>query len=432
MGNNEYAHRIFTQKSEADKALNTLKGILSGIVIDDVVNESEINNLKDWVSQHSLLIQRNQFKEFMSAINGYLQNEIPKSEFIQDLIYLCQAYESDNYYYNGITSDLQILNGLCQGILADNNVNDEEISGLNNWLTAHKHLNGLWPYDELNTIVENILADGIITLDDTELLHAFISQFAANEKPNSIDEILGDILSIYAVNPKVEISGKSFCFTGILQSYKRSEAVKYVEQFGGTSTSNPSANTNYLVVGDIGNVSWAYTAYGRKIELAMKLRKSGHRIQIIRESDFKRAVERAEDKMSFDEACKSVLDKNSLSDAPKNFFAGKEIYLQSSIKSNCPAITTILGDLGAYCASLKFTDVDILVFTHGTLVEGMNQKYPAELVELVTWYNSPGKPPLILSIESTLGYFEDRVANSNNDKLKDLISALKKQMQLLA
>jgi hypothetical protein len=36
MGNNEYTHRIFTQKSEADKALNTLKGILAGIVIDDV------------------------------------------------------------------------------------------------------------------------------------------------------------------------------------------------------------------------------------------------------------------------------------------------------------------------------------------------------------------------------------------------------------
>lgn len=40
--------------------------------------------------------------------------------------------------------------------------------------------------------------------------------------------------------------------------------------------------------------------------------------------------------------------------------------------------------------------------------------------------------PLILSLESTLGYFEVRVANSNNDILKDLISALKKQIQLLS
>jgi hypothetical protein len=75
--------------------------------------------------------------------------------------------------------------------------------------------------------------------------------------------------------------------------------------------------------------------------------------------------------------------------------------------------------------------VRILVFTHGTLVDGMNQNYPNDLVELITWYNSPGKPPLILSLESTLGYFEDRVANSNNDKLKDLISSLKTQIQLL-
>lgn len=431
MGNNEYAHRIFTQKSEADKALNTLKGILAGIVIDDVVNESEINSLKEWVSQHNLLIQRNQFKEFMSAINGYLQSEIPKSEFIQDLIYLCQAYESDNYYYNGITSDIQILNGLCQGILADNRINDEEIEGLNQWIDKHKHLDGLWPYDELTAIVEGVLADGEISSNDRELLHAFLLQFGSHGQSNTFAEKLDDTNSIYSVNPKVEIQGKSFSFTGILESFSRTKAVETVEKFGGNSTANPGQKTNYLVVGEIGNLSWAYTAYGRKIEIAIKLRKAGHRIQIIRESDFKKAVERAENKLFFDKACELTLNRDHLSDAPVNFFAGKEIYFQPSIKVNCPSATVIMGDLGAYSASIDFTDANIIVLNKATIEASSNQKYADEITELVSWYNSPGKPPIILSLESMIQYFQKRVINSNNLKLKQLIKDLNTEISLL-
>lgn len=431
MGNNEYAHRIFTQKSEADKALNTLKGILAGIVIDDVVNESEINSLKEWVSQHNLLIQRNQFKEFMSAINGYLQNEIPKSEFIQDLIYLCQAYESDNYYYNGITSDIQILNGLCQGILADNRINDEEIEGLNQWINKHKHLDGLWPYDELTAIVEGVLADGEISSNDRELLHAFLLQFGSNGQSQSLNENLDDSISIYSANPKIEIQGKSFSFTGILESFSRSQAVETVEKFGGNSTPNPGQKTNYLVVGGSGNLSWAYTAYGRKIEIAIKLRKAGQRIQIVRESDFKKAVERAENKLFFDEVCKLTLQRDHLLDAAVNFFAGKEIYFQPSIKVNCPSATIIMGDLGAYSASINFTDANIIVLTNATIEASANQKYADEITELVSWYNSPGKPPIILSLESMIPYFKKRIINSSNLKLKKHIEDLSTEISAL-
>lgn len=44
-------------------------------------------------------------------------------------------------------------------------------------------------------------------------------------------------------------SGKTFLFTGSLQRYKRSQAEKLVEQYGGTILGSVSKNLNYLVVG---------------------------------------------------------------------------------------------------------------------------------------------------------------------------------------
>jgi len=57
--------QIITSKSQADKAINSLKGILLGINLDKTVNKDEIDELKLWAQKHKELINRNPFKEFM-------------------------------------------------------------------------------------------------------------------------------------------------------------------------------------------------------------------------------------------------------------------------------------------------------------------------------------------------------------------------------
>src|SRR5690606_12488240 len=98
---------IYTSKSRADKAISSLKGLLLGINLDGDVNETEIEELKLWSNDHKELINRNPFKEFMDLIESTLSNKIPSKEAIEDLYWLCQKYENDNYYYNTVTSDLQ-------------------------------------------------------------------------------------------------------------------------------------------------------------------------------------------------------------------------------------------------------------------------------------------------------------------------------------
>lgn len=63
----------------------------------------------------------------MNIIEQTISNKIPPKETIEDLYWLCQKYENDNYYYNAVTTDLQTLQGLCHGILSDGTINEKEI-----------------------------------------------------------------------------------------------------------------------------------------------------------------------------------------------------------------------------------------------------------------------------------------------------------------
>jgi hypothetical protein len=90
-----YKMNLITAKSKADKAINSLKGILQGINIDEKITEQEISELKKWAIQHNELIERNPFNEFMSIIKNSTADNIPNSEAIEDLYWLCQKYEGE-------------------------------------------------------------------------------------------------------------------------------------------------------------------------------------------------------------------------------------------------------------------------------------------------------------------------------------------------
>ena len=146
---NEETLKVYTAKSQADKAINSLKGILLGVNLDGEVHPKEVNELQKWAIAHNDLISRNPFNEFMTVIEETVNNRLPAKETIEDLFWLCQKYESDNYYYNAVTADLQILQGICHGILSDGVVKEKEVFELKNWLEEHQHLNTYYPYDEL-------------------------------------------------------------------------------------------------------------------------------------------------------------------------------------------------------------------------------------------------------------------------------------------
>ncbi|MBK0371042.1 BRCT domain-containing protein [Flavobacterium agrisoli] len=282
---------VFTSKSRADKAINSLKGILLGLIANETVNQTELEELKQWAENHHDLINRNPFKEFMAIIYQTASQNIDSKESIEDLYWLCQKYEGDNYYYNTVTSDLQLLQGICHGILADGTVDEKEIFALEKWLDGNTHLNSYYPYDEIRSLILSIVADGKIDEEEKLVLKAYLKQFVIiqnEEISRKINEETKDIniTGHCTSEPNIEIKNKTFCITGILKSGNRSTIEKQIKDLGGNPTKSVTKETDYLIVGDNGNQAWAFACYGRKVEKALELRKTGHTIVLIHEFDF--------------------------------------------------------------------------------------------------------------------------------------------------
>lgn len=288
--------QIITSKSQADKAINSLKGILLGINLDKVVNTDEIHELKNWVKKHHELILRNPFREFMLIIDSIAEEDLGLTETIEDLFWLCQKYEGDNYYYNAVTTDLQTLQGLCHGILADGEITDKEIFYLDKWLDDNEHLNTYYPYDEIRSLVLSIVSDGKVTEDERLVLKAYFSQFvnlANSDIQHKIKEDTKEvnISGLCTSEPVVNFDGKTFCITGVLKNETKESLKQKITNLGGITTDSVTKKTDYLVVADNGNPAWAFSCYGRKVEKAVNMRKDGHVITLIHEFDLYDAIE---------------------------------------------------------------------------------------------------------------------------------------------
>lgn len=285
------AFRQFTTKSEADKALNSLRGILIGINLDGQVNDAELLELGNWCSKHQELVDRNPFKDFMSVISEVINEHEDREELIEDLLWRCKQYESENIFYNQATADLQTLQGICHGILADGLINDEEVKSLDKWLEDNDHLSSYYPYDELRSLIISVLSDGKVDAQERLRLMAYFNEFV-----NLTDAELSfkikletadvTISGICTVDPNVVFAGKTFCFTGLSKKAKRSEIAQQIISLGGFFSNTITKTTDYLIVGDDGNPCWAFACYGRKVEVAVGLRKQGNQISLIHEYDF--------------------------------------------------------------------------------------------------------------------------------------------------
>jgi BRCA1 C Terminus (BRCT) domain len=282
--------QIVTTKARADKAINSLKGILLGIISDDIISVEEMKELRLWAKDHYDLVDRNPFREFMLLIENTVSNEIPSKEAVEDLYWLCQKYEHNSIYYNGITSDLQLLQGIFHGILADGVLNDDEIFKLHDWLSDNEHLNSYYPYDEVRSLVLSIVADKKIDEDERAILTAFIKQFVELKNSETSEKIDRDtvdisISGICAIDPDIIFDNKTFCITGILSRGNRSQLQEAIQNKGGIPMNTISKKTDYLIIGDNNNSCWTYSCYGRKVEKALDLRKSGHTIILVHEFD---------------------------------------------------------------------------------------------------------------------------------------------------
>lgn len=285
----------YHSKSILHKTINNLEGILEGIKIDNVINNNEYNELRNWYSLNKEIFNLSPFDEIMVSIENALSDNYLSPEEIDDILWICHNLKSlkSCKYYNVITSDIQKLHGIIYGILADNEINDAEIHQLNQWIEDNKSLKNTYPYEEIYSLILGILEDNIITDEEKNILKVFFSDFidtttSYNVNQLEIDELKKEIHidGICAAQPEIIVKDNLFCFTGTSTKTSRKDFSNLITSLGGLYKDDVVSATKYLVVGNEGNPCWAFSCYGRKIQKAMDFRKKGKDITIVNENDF--------------------------------------------------------------------------------------------------------------------------------------------------
>lgn len=281
------AYWEFTGPQQRDKALHTLVGLLEGIGMDRVVNVAEVGELRRWLDEHEFLARRDSvFIEIIDQLRHSMADGLLTPEEIADLVALGQRAESESTYQAYPTNRIRELHGILHGIVADQMINAAELNALQSWLGTVEDIRHFWPISEVESVIVEVMRDGQITAREHSLLMAFFSEFADLPARNDVPPGLELLPSLCAVDPVVDVEGRSFCLTGGSSKAPRSKIAELIEARGGAFNSWITKDLNYLIVCDAGNPCWAFACYGRKVEKAVEYRRQGHPIVIIAERDF--------------------------------------------------------------------------------------------------------------------------------------------------
>ena len=284
----------FTARQQIDKAFNTLEGLLRGIGIDGKIEAQEAKELSDWCDGLRKFAGRHPFNEIIPKVKEALADGVLSPEELLDLQWVCSNITRESPYFDSVTADIQKLQGMVHGITADGKIEKEELDRLQDWLSENEHLNGCYPYDELNTVVGSVLKDGKIDEQEHENLLKFFNSFVSFSTAKQVRQLGKSrpskkeltLPAICSSCPTIKFPNHYFCFTGFSNKGLRSDFAIAVTELKGVYVDKVDGGLHYLVVGAMANPAWAFCCYGRKVEAAMNLRKAGRSLLIVHENDF--------------------------------------------------------------------------------------------------------------------------------------------------
>lgn len=257
--------------SKLETNINTLYGIIKGINYDGIIDDKEIRKLKSWIEDNRLYKQYLLFDRIISKLEEILYDNIITEYERIELEKLVTSINISKIYSES-TLSLQVLNGILDGIVCNQKVNQKEIDSLNIWLKQNDYLKDVYPYDKVLLEVNKVLEDGILT----------------EEESNYIFDIFNEIVNPDFNNDEnIEFDGKTFCLTGEFKCATKQEISKKLQELGGIEKTGVSSKLDYLIVGGIGSDAWKFGKIGGKQAKAQELNEKGADIKIIDENNLK-------------------------------------------------------------------------------------------------------------------------------------------------
>jgi hypothetical protein len=160
---------------KTQKPFNHLKGILHGISSDGRITRGEFSELKLWCQAHEGLCEASPFKEFFAEVKEILDGGTMTAEEIFELKNILKKYETELSVSESKEAKIYFLQGICYGILADEEINKYEITVLKKWLEENDSVLGRSPFKEMHALLTNVMEDGKVDLgEEKELKEYFL------------------------------------------------------------------------------------------------------------------------------------------------------------------------------------------------------------------------------------------------------------------
>jgi len=275
----------FNGKRNHEKSVYTLRGILSGLVSDEKLNNMELLFLDLWLKEESKLPKEGDVLDLTEMIADILEDGVISEDEKQDIL---SQIECIIEYGEAESQDnencINELIGILKGVSCDDNLATEEFEFLDSWLQKHADLVDTWPVGLLTKRVAEIKEDGIVTEEEREQFLETLKKITGTRfsedgtASNNVAEVWfdqpGDLIQ----------KGKKICFTGTFLSGNRKTCEAIAKTYGATTTKDVTLDLDILILGSTASKDWRFSSHGRKIEKAMKLKSEGKELVVISEA----------------------------------------------------------------------------------------------------------------------------------------------------
>lgn len=272
---------VATRGAIGFRLAHELEGILTGIAADGVINRDETSRLHAWLDANAAYVDIAPFSGLVEQLHRALDDGVLTYEEVQDLLFVTRRYTTPNAQFDAIRGGLTALMGLLTGVAADRAINHHEVAALAEWLDQYAHLRGLWPYDECHAIVRAML-DSRRLDSGAEHLRAMTALFPVAGSRDALQLPL-TVDGVCAADPLITFQNRTFVFVGTSSVAPPTELASLIQLMGGRTQPDVNELADYLVVCGHGADLWAFAGYGRHVEKATAMQRSGHAIQITRE-----------------------------------------------------------------------------------------------------------------------------------------------------
>lgn len=278
-------------------ATSLLEKILADLPAEQTLSSEKRDAVQGWLEQNAALQAKAPFKELSEDLREVLQTGVLSREKGEDLQWLLNSLKE------GLVEpeDLKFLRDLLSGLGPEGVLNSFQMGKLRAWLNARTYLQEVWPYEELLTVLASFKYVEKIPYFEINAIKNYVNEFLLLQRGpepgrgKSSGASSSPVLSICSLRADLgpSLSGKSFYIAGSSPSglgQSRSLGLglgEFIQGHGGRLTLQMSPVPDYLVISAEAPAAWKYSRYGSKVATALALKKAGHRIHILLESQLR-------------------------------------------------------------------------------------------------------------------------------------------------